>query len=418
MRILTILIIAMSLIFVSCQSKPANAPSLESTQQEQKTSVTSTPTVTLTPETEPAIAWSKTFGGEGEEIAACVSPTSDGGYIITGAASPNLTEADRDVWLIKTDADGNKIWDKTYGGTAEDLGMSVKQTRDGGYIVGALSNSFGAGDSSIWLIWLIKTDANGNKVWDKTFSGTHLALIDSMTVTSDGSYVISGATSSDFGKTSDGFVIKTDDQGNELWSLTLGGPFYDHIWATNPTLDGGYISAGGTDSSDHGDVWLVKIDKNGTKTWEQTFLREKETDYGFLANQTDDGGYIVASTGSSEASKGDFWLIKTDAEGKKLWDKSFGGTDSEDLASAQHTPDDGCIMAGNTMSFGAGGRDAWLVKVDSSGNKLWEKVLGGAGDDYATSVCQTSDGGYIVAGYTGSFGSGGNDFWLIKLSKK
>jgi hypothetical protein len=399
---LTIIVLFAIPVFGGCSSSPRSTSILTTT--------------TAKPESDVVVAWEKTFGGAGEEIAACVSPTLDGGYVITGATSPTLKEADRDIWIVKTDADGNKTWDKTYGGTAEDLGMSALQTRDGGYIIGAMSNSFGSGDLSIWVIWLIKIDASGDKVWDKTISGARSALIDSMMLTSDDGYLISGVTSSDLYKTSDGFVVKTDGQGNEVWSLTLGGPLYDHIWASNPTPDGGYIGAGGTDSSDNGSVWLIKIDGNGTKTWDKTFLRESSYDFGFLASQTNDRGYIVAGTGSTAASKADFWLIKTGAEGNKLWDRAFGGTNDEMLASAKHTLDDGCIMAGNTMSFGAGGRDAWLVKADSSGNKLWEKIFGGAGDDYATSACQTSDGAYIITGYTNSFGNGGNDFWMVKLS--
>jgi hypothetical protein len=366
--------------------------------------------------TPPNVVWEKTYGGAGDDMGAYVSQTSDGGYIITGATSPSTAEADRDIWLIKTDAAGNEIWDKTFGGEAEDVGMSVLPTPDGGYLIGGLTDSFSNGDASIWLIWLIKTDASGNKVWDKTFGGTRVALVSSMMLAPDGGYILTGATGSDFQVSSDALVIKTDSEGNQLWSQTYGGADYDHAWSSQPTPDGGYIIIGGTDSFGHGDIWLIKTDANGNELWNKAYEGGGD-DYGFMVTPTDDGGYILAGTGSSGAGKKDFWLIKTDALGNKIWDKSYGGENDDDLGAAQQTPDGGYILAGTTSSFGAGGKDAWLVRTDADGNKLWEKTLGGAGDDYATNaVFETANGDYIMIGYTNSSGAGGNDVWLVKLS--
>ena len=376
----------------------------------------STPDSSPTPEptTAPAIAWEKTFGGAGDDLGAYVSPTSDGGYIITGATSPSGTEAGRDLWLIKTDASGNQMWEKTYGGESEDVGITVLQTPDGGYIIAGMTASLG-GAPDIWLIWLIKTDTDGNKVWDKTFGGTRVAITNSMIIAPDDGYIITGATSLDFGKSSDAFMIKTDSRGNELWSCTYGGTEYDHVWSAQPTSDGGYILVGGTDSFGHGDVWLVKTDGDGNELWNKAYEGNSD-DYGFMVDPIDDGGYILAGAGSPGTNKRDLWLIKTDADGNMIWDKSYGGAEDDELTAACRTHDGGYILAGITPAS-AGGKDALLVRTDAEGNKIWEKTLGGTGDDNPTcSVFQTEDGDYIIIGYTNSSGAGGNDAWLVKLS--
>jgi hypothetical protein len=403
---LIIILLVVTSFFGACKS---NAPTPELTN-----SPTHTPTPTPETTTPPNVAWEKTFGGEGDDIGAYVSQTSDGGYIITGATSPTTIEADRDLWLIKTDGDGNVVWEKTYGGEAEDVGICVLQTPDGGYIVGGITASFGA-TPDIWLIWLIKTDADGNKVWDKTYGGTRVAIINSMILTPEGGYLISGATGTDFNESSDAFLIKTDSNGNELWSHAYGGDNYDHLWSVRPALDGGYILVGGTDSYGPGDVWLVKTDAAGNEEWNKAF-DGKSDDYGFMVQPVEDGGYVLAGVGAPGISKRDFWLIKTDSTGNMLWDKTFGGADDDELTAACQTRDGGYILAGFSPTP-ANGKDALLVRTDADGNEIWEKTFGGAGDDCPTSaVLQNADGDYVLIGYTNSAGAGGNDIWLVKLS--
>jgi len=394
-------VLALTAVLTGCVEK--DTTTAEMTSEPSKT--------TTTPPQPPKLAWDKTFGGQGEDKGFSVQQPSDGGYIITGVTT-SFGAGGEDLWFIKTDADGNKVWDKTFGGESGDAGASVLQTSDSGYIIAGFTNSFGAGGTDVWLI---KTDARGNKIWDKTFGGTDGDLGFSVLATPDGGYIITGGTFSFGAGLADALVIKTDSDGNELWSQAFGGMDYDHAWSAQSTPDGGYIIIGGTDSFGHGDVWLIKIDGNGNKIWDKAFEGGGD-DYGFLVQPTEDGGYILAGTGSCGAGKKDFWFIKTDADGNKMWDKAFGGPDDDDTASAQQTSDGGYVIAGVTNSFGAAGKDAWLVKTDAHGNKLWDKTFGGADDDYASSVWQTSDGGYIILGYTNSFGAGGHDLWLIKLS--
>ncbi|MCK4393021.1 hypothetical protein KAX17_08960, partial [Candidatus Bipolaricaulota bacterium] len=187
-------------------------------------------------------------------------------------------------------------------------------------------------------------------------------------------------------------------------------------YSVQQTSDGGYILFGGTGSygAGDGDFWLIKTDAHGNKEWERTF-GGSESNWGWSAQQTSDGGYILLGcTESYGAGDGDFWLIKTDAQGNKQWQKTFGGSEDDQGHSVHQTSDGGYMFLGYTESYGAGSADFWLIKTDSQGNKQWDRTFGGSEDDGSISVQQTEDGGYILLGCTSSYGAGGLDFWLIK----
>jgi hypothetical protein len=354
----------------------------------------------------------KTFGGEGGDWARSVQQTSDGGYILAGQTG-SFGAGSYDAWLIKTDANGNKVWDKTFGGSSYDEANAVQQTSDGGYILAGETYSFGTGSYDAWLI---KTDANGNKAWDKTFGGSSSDGASSVQQTSDGGYILAGSTNSYGAGYDDAWLIKTDANGNKVWDKTFGGSSGDYAYAVQQTSDGGYILAGYTNSYGAGyiDAWLIKTDANGNKVWDKTFGGSLE-DGAYAVQQTSDGGYILAGyTRSFGVGVWDAWLIKTDANGNKVWDKPFGGRDIDCAYAVQQTSDGGHILAGYTLSFGAGHADAWLIKTDANGNKVWDKTFGGSSSDGAWSVQQTSDDGYILAGETSSFGDVNGDAWLIK----
>jgi len=311
----------------------------------------------------PEVAWNKTFGGLNWDVGRSVQQTSEGGFIIagsTGSYGAGSAGSD-DAWLIKADSSGNAAWNKTFGGSGDDYGLSVQQTSDGGYIIAGDTTSYGAGNYDVWL-------------------------------------------------------IKTDPSGNETWSKTFGGSGDDYGYSVQQTSEGGYIIAGSTGSYGAGglDVWLIKTDSSGNGTWSKTFGGSNWDD-GQSVQQTSEGGYIIAGdTNSYGAGDYDVWLIKTDSSGHETWNKTFGGSDWDHGYSVQQTLEGGYIIAGDTNSYGAS--DVWLIKADSSGNETWNKAFGGSDPDNGLSVQQTSDGGYVIAGSTSPYGTNDLDVWLIKVT--
>ena len=312
----------------------------------------------------PDTMWTKTFGGTNIDIGHCAEQTSDGGYIITGYTRSYGTMSGRNVLLIKTNENGVQQWINGYGGNNDDEGYSVKQTTDGGFIIAGHTKSFGSGLKDVYLV---KINSSGSMQWSKTFGGAQDDEGYSIQLTTNGGFIIAGVTSSSGAGSRDMLLIKTDSLGNVIWQKTHGGMGSDGAWFVQNTTDGGYILTGWTYS------------------------------YG--------PGYV-----------GNAWLVKTDSLGNQQWNKFFGGTDADRGYCVQQTSDGGYVLTGYTASSGAGLYDMLLIRTDSAGNAEWQKTFGGSGRDYGQSVQQTFDGGYIVTGYTLSFGAGGDDLWLVKTN--
>jgi len=366
------------------------------------------------------ISWTKTFGGTDWDVGSSVQQTTDGGYIITGSTT-SFGNGSEDLYLIKTDGNGDSLWTKTFGGTGWDVGSSVQQTTDGGYIITGGVESFGNGNDDVYLI---KTDGSGNEQWFKTFGGVDGESGSSVQQTTDGGYIVTGRTSS-FGNWSDLYLIKTDGSGNEQWFKTFGGTYLDIGESVQQTNDGGYIITGATSSFGNGseEVLLFKTDGNGDSLWTKTFGgTDMDEDWGNSVQQTNDGGYIILGWTHPDPTPGSFedsevLLIKTDGSGNEEWTKTYGGADGESGNSVQQTNDGGYIIAGSTSSFGNGDEDVYLIKTDGSGNEQWFKTFGGVDGESGSSVQQTNDGGYIIAGSTTSLGNGGSDIYLIKTDE-
>ena len=382
----------------------------------------------------PQEEWNRTYGGSSDDVGTYGQQTKDGGYIITGYTSSYGADAPfswlikvqhrGDLWLIKTDAEGQKEWDRTYGGLGKDLGFFVQQTKDEGYIIVG-------GKKSFWIIgsydlWIIKTDAKGNVLWDRTFGGSGEDLGFSVQQTNDDGYIIAGYTSFTNGKKA--WIIKIDSQGNKQLDMATGRADSEAA-SIGLTKDGGYIITGYTPSSGSGkeDVWLIKTNSKLHWDWLKTFGGPNR-DLGLSVQETEDGGYIIAGlTESFGAGKGDVWLIKTDPKGDREWDRTFGGSNFDSGASVQQTRDGGYIVTGyNTTTIDNVGSYSrlfnsdnigrvWLIKTDSEGIELWNETFGGTRNDWGNSVQETRVGGYIITGVTESYGAGKEDVWLIKV---
>lgn len=363
----------------------------------------------------PDTLWTRTFGGTNIDIGHAVRQTQDDGYIVAGYTRSFGTASGRNVWLIKVTPSGSEQWNQTYGGNNDDEANAVQQTSDGGYIIAGYTKSFGMGGSDVFLI---KTDSVGTAQWTRTFGGTLDDEAYGVLQTADGGFLVAGATSSFATGGRDAWLIKTNASGDETWSRTLGGLGSDGARSVSATSDSGFILSGWTFSYGPGAVgnaWLVKTDALGYATWNKAF-GGTDVDRAMSARQTSDGGYILTGyTSSSGAGLDDMLLVKTDNAGNEQWARTFGGTGRDYGNAVQQTADGGYLVAGYTLSFGSGGDDVWLVRTDSAGVLKWSATYGGTASDVAHSLDRTSDGGYIITGHTLSRGAGVHDVWLLRL---
>jgi hypothetical protein len=302
---------------------------------------------------------------------------------------------------------------RTYGGAGDDEAPSVRQTADGGYIVAGFTDSYGAGSNDVYLV---KTDAAGYAAWTKTYGGSDYDVGTSVAQTADSGYLVTGYSSSLGAGNYDEYVIRTNARGDTLWTRALGGSGDDRGFSVQQTADGGCVVAGLTMSfgAGEGDVYLTRFAQNGDTVWTRTY-GGADDDEGFSVQQVADGGFIVAGcTRSFGAGSYDVYLIRTDANGDSLWTRTYGTTHGDGGCAVQQTTDGGFIIAGWTLSLGAGDCDVYLVKTGADGGLLWARTYGGVAADDGYWVQQTDDGGYVVSGYTRSYGAGSEDAYLLK----
>jgi hypothetical protein len=359
----------------------------------------------------PNKVWDKTIGGSGNEQAYSIIQTSDGGFVLAGHSpspiSGDKSEASRglsDYWIVKLNSAGQKVWDRTFGGSNNDYGVSIISTSDGGFIVAGSSFSTLSGDKSQANkaqvdYWIVKLNSTGQKVWDKTFGGG-----------------LNG------------------NWGNSIIETTDGGFIVSGYSDCNNTFDKSEPSKGGND------FWILKINSTGQKTWDKT-IGGDGIDIALSITGTSDGGFVIAGRSNSllggdksETRQGsdDYWIVKLNSIGQKVWDKTIGGSLGEQANSIITTSDGGFVVTGYSSSNITGDKseasrglsDYWIVKLNSTGQKVWDKTIGGSVNDIPQSIISTSDGGFVVAGYSSSnisgdkseASKGGTDYWIVKLA--
>jgi len=427
------------------------------------------------------ILWEKSYGGIHAEYLLDAQPTADYGFILAGSSQSGKTgnktddnNGDLDYWIWKMNESGELDWQKSFGGTGTDMLYSVRNTNDGGFILAGISDSQAGihkkdscqGQSDFWII---KLNAKGGEEWQKTIGGSGQELLKSITQTNDGGYIIGGSSASYisekilkggtdlYGKSEnprgsmDYWVVKLDEKGNIQWQRTIGGEYSDILESIEQTSDGGYIIGGSSNSQisqdkaednyGKGDYWIVKLDREGSTEW-QKVLGGEQDDHLSCIIQTKDGGYLAAGhsasavTGNKSKSnkKGtDFWIVKLDVSGELLWDETYD-TGSTDIATSLIENNDGTLLLGGYAQSEVIGttkkdkkeiNDYLALKLSVEGDEIWKKTVGSGGEDILRKLIETRDGGYLLTGTSNGGISrdrnsekGSNDFWVVKLKDK
>ena len=409
------------------------------------------------------IEWTTNFGGSNDEVINSVIETTDGGLVYFGTTrsiNGDITDKDQeenDFWLFKTDSDGNLLWSKTYGGSNDDQGQKVVATQDGGLaIVGFSMSSDGDAtqNAGIQDKWILKLDASGNVLWEKSFgfSGSDQAF--SVIATSDNGLMMvgflditaSGGEGNDFANATqhgvgEFWAHKLDSNGNLVWRRYFGGTNNDRAYDVIETPDNGYIIAGAAESADFDitnpkgsyDFWIIKVDNSGNLIWQKSY-GGSEIDIAYAITRTNDGNYVVVgdvrSTDgdiSNSLGNADLWIIEINGNGDLIWEKTYGGTGFDTARGVYPAQDGGFFVAGSTRSTDVditnsyGQNDFWVLKLNTSGALQWQSTFGGSDLDFAYDIIQTTDGKVIAVGNTSSTdaqvanNNGATDGWIVKL---
>ncbi len=357
--------------------------------------------------------WQRTIGGPNNEEARCIIQTSDGGYIISGYTF-SYSAGNEDIYLVKLSSSGLIQWTKTIGGTEVDIARSIIQSTDGGYVIAGDSYNIGTATADFQIL---KTDAAGTIQWIRTINRAAYDYATSIVQTSDGGYAIGGMSATGGVFSGDMFNVKLNSSGTHQWSKTYGGSHDEVTYCIIKTTDGGLAFAGYSNSFGPYNLFnFIKTDSLGNIQWNRLIGETGTGSHIYSIMQTSDGGYVLAGeitlTGSGNY---EMYVVKLNNTGTIQWTRYIGGSGNDNAFSLAQTTDGNFVLGGYTNSFGAGNYDMYFAKLNGSGALLWSKTAGGTGEDQTLSIIKTSDGGFLAAGYTESFGSGGKDMFIVKF---
>ena len=399
----------------------------------------------------PTIQWQHSYGDSGDEEGYSIKAISEEGYIVAGYTDSNSgivvnNNGNRDLWIFELDSIGNLLWNSCYGGLGTEKGFSITKSIDKGFVaVGYAGSNTGmvAGCHGGLDFWVVKTDSLGIFQWQKCIGGISIEQAHCIIATVDSGYLVTGTTDSYGNGGDDMWVVKLDQVGNIEWSRALGGSDYEQGNACVQKANGNYLISGAAASingdvtgnhSSTTDAWVVELNDTGGIVWNKCY-GGSNLDNSYGIELTDDGGFLLSAfTRSSDGDVSqllgveDFWLVKCNSIGTIEWEKTYGGAYHESPRAIARRSNGEIVMAGvsttdDGMVTGShGSNDFWVICVDSMGNLLWTKCLGGTGSDFAYALDLTDEGDVVVAGTTESSNGdvtnnyGGKDVWVVKLS--
>ena len=356
------------------------------------------------------LVYSKTYGSsQANELGRSIMQVNDSSFIILG-------EYEDDILLMKSDRYGELEWQKSFGGSQLDVANHIEQTSDGGFIISATTESYGQGGKDIWLF---KTDASGLIQWNTYLGTPYNDHAGQVLETTEGGFMLIGGKGNSDEENSDVWIIKTNSQGDSLWTRSYGGSQSDQGYDILVDEQGGFILLGSTESQGNGgkDIWLFKIDENGNEEWSHTYGNGSD-DVGQSIVQTYDGGYMIRYTiksyGLGNTAIG---LLRLGQGREEIWTRTIGGSTGIPGKSLQKTSEDEYVTSCSLFDNGNNSYDAYIIKINDSGDIIWDANFGGVEDDKARSLVQTFDGGYAIAGSTKNYGNGSkldSDVWLVK----
>lgn len=354
--------------------------------------------------------WTKTYGGPGIEAFRFVRQTSDNGYVLAGISGiDNL-----DYYVIRTNSTGDTIWTRTYGGNQSEEADCIQETSDDGFIICGATNSFGAGGTDVYLV---RTDENGDTLWTRTYGGDLTDWGFAVQQTSDDGFIVAGWSDS-FSASTDVYVVRTNALGDTIWTRTYGGNMLDVAYSIEQTSNGGFVITGIHESIKPSgnivfDMYLIKINEEGDVLWTKTYGGNHNEIANFV-QETTDGGYVLAGMTGEGTGSHNFYLVKTDSNGDTLWTRAWGGLGDDMAYSVKQTNDGGYIVTGDSESFGPLEHNIYIVRTDQDGNTLWTQTYGKGETAAAYSLDVCSDGTYVIAGLFGD-ASYNFDGWLLNV---
>lgn len=414
------------------------------------------------------VEWDKTLGGADDERLYALALTPEGGILVGGdsrsGASGDRTESsygDLDYWIVKVDKEGNKLWDKAYGGTGEDHLTSIATTGDGGFLLAGYSGSGISGNKTAPSrgssdFWIIKIDAMGNILWDRTFGGESWDRLRTVVQTEDGGFLLGGESNSSASgnKTAealgsgDFWIVRTDADGNKLWDKAYGevditdnlanialAPNGDFLLTGQSWIKTGEIVVDGeTHIQTTSAFRVIRIDEHGSERWGNVYMSENENNR-FVRDVlvTSDDGFLLIGDESHRSRDG--YVIRMDGQGNVIWDRYYGGDAIDITFSAVKSPN-GYLLGGESYSDISGDKteapigdaDFWILEIDTTGNVLWDKTIGSTGWESMVEMAALSDNEFLLAGFSSSDAyqdktedSRGEspyeqDYWLVKIS--